>query len=267
MPFAIETAIPPTVWSVGQTFEFQLNMAEDSTPDPTAWSATGLPSGVTIDNSGLITGAAEEPGVFDIVAEATDGGANTDEVAFQIGITDRMDLVSLLGGAVEVDVEARTGFVTVVNTEPGAGENDGERGAILYAKRGDTIQLAVGMPKDGVLQDVDMVAAVATLKAKETDPNPLVASDGLFYKTGTFEAARWILDVYVDPDKVDAALAEEEDEEGTFVPVLCEIQLTWNWWPPGTDPNANPAPTPRVINRTSQTFKFMVERDWTSDPS
>lgn len=254
MPFVISPQIPPQVWQVGQTFALQLAMEEGSAPAPTAWTGTGLPAGVSISDSGKISGAASVPGVYDIVVTATAAGPVSDTVAFQIGITDSAIGVPLLRGAVKTDFDVPTGMITVPGTKPGEGAE------ILFSKRGDTVQLAVGFVESGALMPLDLVALVAA--AKVFEPEGVVAqSDGVWYQVGDYREPRYVIDLPFVPGALNGALSEQESDTGTEIILLVEIEAAWNWWPPGTDPEDENA-EPRQIRRTSQTFKLRLSRDW-----
>lgn len=254
MPFAISPQIPPQVWQTGQRFALHLAMEEDSTPAPSAWAATGLPAGVSIDASGKISSAASVPGIYDIVVTATGDGPVSDSVAFQIGITDSAIGAPLLRGAVKTDFDVPTGIVTIPGTKPGEGAE------ILFSKRGDTIQLAVGFVESGTLMPLDLVSLVAA--AKVFEPEGIVAqSDGVWYQVGDYREPRYVIDLPFVPGALNSALGEEESDAGTEIALLAEIEAAWNWWPPGTDPQ-DPWAEPRLIRRTSQTFKLRLSRDW-----
>lgn len=57
--------------AVGETVSFQYTVTE-SYPGQAAITATGLPAGLTISKTGLVTGTPTEPGSFDILLTATD---------------------------------------------------------------------------------------------------------------------------------------------------------------------------------------------------
>jgi hypothetical protein len=59
----------------GQYFEYQMQ----ATNTPTSWSASGLPSGMTISNAGLVSGAATAAGIYliKIIATNATGPAKT----------------------------------------------------------------------------------------------------------------------------------------------------------------------------------------------
>jgi hypothetical protein len=54
---------------------------------PTAWSATGLPSGLSIDNTGLISGTPSATGASSISVTATNGAGSSAPASFIITIT------------------------------------------------------------------------------------------------------------------------------------------------------------------------------------
>lgn len=253
MAFTINPNLPPQVWAVGQAVTIQLGMEADSTPAPTGWTATGLPTGLSISSAGKITGTAEAPGLYDVVATATGSGPVTDELAFQIGISDGGRGV-IPAGAVVVLFDLDSGAVTVPGVTPGA------TGAKLFAKRGDTIQFALAAVHAEIPAELDMISVDAALKRFE--PEAILAeSDGVFYPVGEGGGRFYVLDLPLPAAGLNAALSDEEDDAGTLADFLFEFALAWNYWPPGTDPE-DPEAEPRVIRRKCQTVKFRVERGW-----
>lgn len=262
MAFTISDDIPPLVYGVGQSFVFQPAMAAGSTPAPSGWSATGLPAGVSINaTSGKISGAATEVGVFSVVLTATGSGPVSDTQSLLIGITDRVGMTATLGGAIELDIDVRTGYVSVPNVIPGVAEN-GERGAIIYANKDDVLQFAGGFLKDGELQDILIADLKLALKNEDTDETPVVTGSGVFWKSGEYDQARYVFESDLAEDDLGDLLDEEADEEETFVDLIAKIQWVQQWYPPGTDPEDDPAPTPRELVRTSQGFKIRVASDF-----
>lgn len=256
MAFTINPEIPPQVWGVGQQVTIQIGMADGSTPSPTAFSATGLPIGLSISNAGKITGSTDDPGLYDCTITATGSGPVTDTITLQIGIANRIGDLSVPGGAIELDFDIRTGRVSVPGTTPG------NTGAIIHAKSGDTPQFAIGFMKDSVLQELDLVTLATAVKRYDTE-DVLNESDGVWYRYGSGDGTRFIIDCPLDA--VETSLSDDEDDSGTRADFLVEIQASWNFWPPGTDPE-DPGATSRTIVRTSQTFLVRVERDWIDEP-
>ena len=165
-----------------------------------------------------------------------------------------------MGGSIELRMDVRTGFVFVPNTKPGVAEN-GQRGAILYAKRNDTLQLALALDKDGENQSLMLGDLKIALKAAEPEET-VVTSSGIFWETGQYEAKHYIFELPLPAAALDTLLAEEEDDDGTYRDFIAEIQYIHQWFPPGTDPEDDPAPTPRELPRTSQEFLIRIARDW-----
>lgn len=260
MPFTISNQIPPLVYGLEQPFVFQPAMASGSTPAATGWSATGLPAGVAINaTTGKISGAATEVGVFSVVLTATGSGGASDTQSLQIGITDRVGYEATMGGACEMRVDMRSGYLWIPNVAPVIRE-DGTRGALTVIKRNDVKQFALAFDKDNENQDLLVVDLKIALKS--TEPGATVyLSSGLFWKIGQYQDAYFLFEASIT-DEVDELLAEEEDDEGTFVDMLAEVQAVYHWYPPGTNPEAVPAPTPREMTFTSQEFYLRISRDW-----
>ncbi|MFT3868279.1 MAG: immunoglobulin domain-containing protein [Nibricoccus sp.] len=96
------TITPPTITSatsiggtMGQTFNFGIT----GTNTPTSYSASGLPSGLTLNTStGVITGTPTVPGTYTIQLSATNGGG-TSSVTATLTVTENAALVTLFGSA------------------------------------------------------------------------------------------------------------------------------------------------------------------------
>jgi hypothetical protein len=254
MAIILNPEIPPLVFGVNQPVKVQLGVTSASSPAVTSWAALGLPTGLVISNSGKITGHTAEDGVHQVQVWGNASG-NSGNITFNIGIDPRISSL-VPGGAVEVDIDIRSGAVSIPGNTPG------NTGAIGHAKRGDTIQFAVGIAKDKVLQELDLVALTVGVKRFETEP-AIATSDGVFYRVGGADATRWITDLTLPATALDPSLSDVERERGTAADYLVEIQAVWNYWPPGTDPEDEDA-EPRVQRRTCQTFKLRIERDWLS---
>lgn len=59
-----------------------------ATNTPTSWAATGLPSGMEIDSTGLISGTATAAGVYLIKVTATNGDGSSTPLDIAMGIED-----------------------------------------------------------------------------------------------------------------------------------------------------------------------------------
>lgn len=70
--------------TVGQPMSLQLTATGGSAPY--SWSATGLPAGLSISGSGLISGTPTAAGSSTVVAAVTDAGNDTDSVSFALTV-------------------------------------------------------------------------------------------------------------------------------------------------------------------------------------
>ncbi|MCL2873131.1 MAG: putative Ig domain-containing protein, partial [Betaproteobacteria bacterium] len=69
---------PITIGAEGTTYSYQV-MATDAEHDPLTYSLSGAPTGMSIDNSGLITWPSPVAGSYDITVHVSDGKATTDQ--------------------------------------------------------------------------------------------------------------------------------------------------------------------------------------------
>jgi hypothetical protein len=122
----------------GQYFEYQMQ----ATNSPTSWSASGLPSGMTISNAGLVSGAATAAGVYliKIIATNATGPSAPLEVAMGIEDTNFND-----GVGIEVNIDLRSGAVSVPGITPSSGQNASQ--AVMFLKYGDKVFLDIGFLK------------------------------------------------------------------------------------------------------------------------
>jgi hypothetical protein len=207
----------------GEEFAFQ----PFATNSPTGWSATGLPSGLTINTTtGLVEGSIDTPGVYVIGLYATNdiGGelvppefvstypeptpATSAAAVFTIGIEE---------GTPTAD--AFTELVFDVATREVAGE--------FFAKRGDVLPVRVRFARGGAAVDLGTLVSL-TLAVKRREPEQVLFEAADWDKTGTGADAVWDGAVDVSGALLDGALAEEESDEGTEFEGLAEIEVAWD---------------------------------------
>jgi len=78
------------------------------------WSATGLPTGLAISTSGLVTGTPSTSGSFTVVASATDTGGASGSATFTWSVTGSGNLVTIAPIANQSTVQTHTGSVQAV---------------------------------------------------------------------------------------------------------------------------------------------------------
>ncbi|MFC7359396.1 ExeM/NucH family extracellular endonuclease [Nocardioides astragali] len=97
-PAALEATSPGNKsGQVGQAIAGFTLAATGGTP-PYAWTATGLPAGITVAGNGAVSGTPTESGTFDVTATATDSAtptAATDDVTFTFTIAPEAPLIAI----------------------------------------------------------------------------------------------------------------------------------------------------------------------------
>lgn len=76
--------IPQTKARAGEQVEIQVVATDES---PLTYAASGLPAGLEIDESGLISGVPARPGASNVTVTVTDAAGNTDEERFLLVVT------------------------------------------------------------------------------------------------------------------------------------------------------------------------------------
>ena len=210
-----------------------------------AWSATGLPSGVTMSAAtGKITGFPSVPGVYNVTLKARDS-ANvwSDALIFPMGVE---SLPFEQDGAVRININLQTG--KVYSPQDGADTP-------LYAKVGDKLLISVGFEDGGILQELSMMGLINVAMKVWDDEQFIPLNDGNFKKTGDYDTTRYLTTLDFDSDpRIRAAFDEFEDPHGTGFIGLGEIAWTWFTWQAGFT-------VPRQHVRTSRNFSLATFRD------
>ena len=242
----IVTTTSVLAYRLGEFFVFQ--PAASNTP--TSWAAAGLPTGMSINGTtGKISGAATEPGVYNISITATNGDGTSAPLVVAMGI-ESVDFGE--DASIELDFDLLTGKVT----NPGQAESE-EDPYVLYAKKGDTLLLSVGFTKGGYLQDLPV--AQVNLGLKEFEPEGLLLlNDGLFIARGSYDTKRYVIAVYFDPEVLTPVLSNYEDDKSTHLDARAEIRVGMLHVMPGDE-------DPSVLERSSVTFALRIARDIAPD--
>lgn len=216
----IEIRTSLQVAEVGVAFSFQpaaLNV-------PTSWSALYLPTGLSINSStGAITGTPTTVGFWQTVLAATNVDG-TDRVILLIPVLP--STAETLPDPFDLRLDFDTDSLLVL--KDGAPAEEGE--VLFYAPSGTNRMLSIGIIADGKYTDADPeedgITLKLGLKERETErlielaggePTPETLDDGTIVYRIPFRitSGNWA-----------GALLDYEDDEGTMIKALAEMQLT-----------------------------------------
>jgi hypothetical protein len=232
----------------GQYFEYQMQ----ATNSPTSWTANGLPSGMAISSTGLISGAAISAGVYlvKVIASNATGPSVPLEVAMGIEDTNFND-----GIGIEVNIDLRSGAVSVPGITPSSGQNASQ--AVMFLKYGDKVFLDIGFLKGEELQTMAMASIIMNIREFEGE-TVLVQSNGGLEIIGTSDRPSYRILVDLDtPDLLNALANYQADYQTTF-DSIAEIEWRVDYLEPG-------ALSDEVI-RSSKTFRLAIDRDLVPNP-
>ncbi len=223
-----------------------VNYQPFATNTPTGWSATGLPTGLSIDGTtGLISGTADEPGVFVVGLTASNGDGDSAEHEIAIGIGSDILGVDAIG--VEVDVDLATGKAVLRDVQPA-----GDDAPTMFAKSGDQMFIDVGFFKNGVLTQLPVTQLLFTLKEYEGE-DQLTLTSGVTELIGNGLDSRFRTMIDFDKVAIDNALSSYEGDVRTGFLGLGEIEWTYSY---GDVNNAALS-----AKRSTQTFRVALDRD------
>jgi hypothetical protein len=231
----------------GQYFEYQMQ----ATNSPTSWTADGLPSGMSINSSGLVSGAAISAGVYlvKVIASNATGPSTPLEVAMGIEDTNFND-----GIGIEVNIDLRSGAVSVPGITPSSSQASQ---AVMFLKYGDKVFLDIGFLKGEELQTMAMASIVMNIREFDGE-TVLVQSNGGLEIIGTSDRPRYRILLDLDtPDLLNALANYQADYQTTF-DAIAEIEWRVDYLEPG-------ALSDEVI-RSSKTFRLAIDRDLVPNP-
>ena len=209
-----------------------------------AWTAVGLPPGITINaTSGRLSGAPEIPGTYVVTLKARDSAnVYSDPLILPIGVE---TIPFEVDGAIRLNVNVQTGAVY---------SPDNTANVPLYAKAGDQILVSIGFEDGGTLQEIPMMALITVSMKVWDDDDDIVLNDGLFIKTGDYDSTRYVTMLDFTDPRIRDAFDEFESRQGTGFAGLCEVNWLWYTTRPGFN-------DPQPMNRTSRNFQVTTFRD------
>lgn len=234
-------------YSQWQTWEFQ-PWASNS---PVSWIVSPLPPGITLNTAtGKLSGAAEKPGVYVFALTAINGDGESAPTVFTAGISPTTWTAPV--DALDVILDLGTGIVTINGLSSAPGEPLDKQPVLAWLKSGDAKLFHIRPVKAGVVVDIEF--ATLALAAKNVEPESAIVTSTAFGRVATGADTFYRMAVELDGDALAAELANAEDDFGTMVKGLFELEWTWvNDLTPDCDLDE--------VRGSSQNFAIGVERE------
>jgi hypothetical protein len=218
---------------------------------PTVWTASPLPPGITLNTAtGKLSGAAEMPGVYVFALTAINGDGPSAPAVFTAGISATSWVAPT--DALDVILDLASGIVTIngVSSVPGALLD--KQPVLAWLSSGDAKLLHIRPVKNGVTADI----AFETLRlaAKSVEPESAIVSSSAFARVATGPDTYYRMAVELDGDALAAELANAEDDYGTLLRALFELEWT-------AENTLEPVVGPETLVGSSQYFCLGVERE------
>lgn len=207
-----------------------------ATNSPTSWTASTLPSGVTINaTSGRISGAATKPGVYVFALRAINGDGTSNPVVFTMGI----EASSPTNGS-DVDLSAdvitkgvrlgRPTALAAVAQQGSAGFLDAlgnvdKTKALFRATLEDDLILRLRLEKGGATVDPDITLIQLSMKEYNTENVIFQNSDVDFIRDGTGGDAGFRIYAKLSGDGITSATGDFDAPGGTEFPAIVEIEI------------------------------------------
>lgn len=218
--------------SVGNAFSWQLAATES----PTAWAATGLPTGLSINSSGLISGtpAAGTGGMYTPSITAENGSGTS--AAYQPFLY----VVQTVAGQVSdsfvrhLDMRLEDGKVRIpgltdwmpASGPPGGTGDSADDVPLMLLKPGDSPTLAVGVVQAEVLQALSIDKAYLRLYDPKQTRQTYVISDGeAFTVNGSGDTTRFLVAVNMPVATFEDITANRRVDGRARAVMLMEIEL------------------------------------------
>lgn len=214
----------------------ELVFLPSATGSPTSWSSSTLPPNTTFSTATgqyVFSPEAGDAGLYSVTLTATNA-SGSDEIVIIVPFYETVpeDLPEFANTiTVGINVDIVTGAVSFIGADgfefgpPTENKREeGYRKAVFLVKEGDRFPVAIGFTRDGVLQDLDL----RTLKAYASEfapdePNDLLES---FTKVGEGDETRFYSTMAITESLWEGILSNYEEDQGTYVDTLAEIEYT-----------------------------------------
>ncbi len=207
--------------------------------------------------TGLITGAAQVPGVrsFGVIASNADG--DSAEQQFTIGVEpgalvpDALPWIAVdtVSGQIRVDNVAIAPLTPEILKKMEEDEKF-EPPVVLAVKEGDDLLSRISFVRGQTVQDITLTTLRLVLK--EFEPEQTLVVSGAFQKQGNSTGTNFLLHSKFDGAALAGALSNYEGDKGTFFYALAEFER-------GETNNTGVGPA--TLIRSSATFVIRIERD------
>lgn len=239
-----------------QSWEFQ----PYATNTPTFWNCSPLPPGMAFNPlTGLISGAATKPGVYEFGLLAGNAAGISSIVTFTCGIEATSSLPAI--DAVDVSIDLATSIATVNQAATrtvsrGLGKNAKDVTPLFWLKRGDVRLIHVRFYKAGVVADIALETLKLSLKAYE--PESSVVASSSFIRCDTGENTFYRMAVTVASAGLSGELGNQESDFASQIAALGEFEWTWT-------NTLTPTFGPATLRSSSFNFDVGIARDLTPD--
>ena len=150
--------------TVGTATSLQLAATDSATGQTFTWSATGLPAGLTISSSGLISGTPTASGTADVIATATDSSGATGSAAFTSSVNPATgaDKVTVTNPGSQTGTVGTAASLQISGTDSASGQS------LAYTATGLPPGLAIGSAS-GLISGTPTTAGTYTVTITADD--------------------------------------------------------------------------------------------------
>lgn len=188
-------------------------------PGATAWAASNLPDGVSIDAiTGVISGTPTVDSTFSVAVTPSNGDGAGAPLLLMLTVAPLSSTVETIGVMVDFDLD--TGKVT----RPG--QADGSP-VLFWGKTGDRIPVLVGFTRGGVLRDVTPSSIAIGVKEFEAETLWTLTADPTdFLKLGFGSSTRYLVIVTLTAAALRSLTGDYEGDVSSGLDMVAEIEVT-----------------------------------------